>query len=45
MEKTTIQKTRSELIAGFKETLRKKREWLEKNKLQQITLGELMTAN
>ena len=45
MKATTTQKTRNELVEGFKESLRKKKEWLEKNQLHQVTLGELMMAN
>ena len=43
MEQITYKKkTRSELVAAFKETIRKKKEWLSANNLTQVSLGEMV---
>lgn len=41
---TYRKKNRDELVKAFKESLRKKKEWLSENNLRQVSLGEIANA-
>ena len=41
---TYRKKNRDELVTAFKESLRKKKEWLSENNLRQVSLGEIANA-